>query len=250
MRRLLLIAAALAAGCSSTTPGSDDLGADLSPNMPPPDLAVAGPLHHVSSVWQAGGNPAAGASVCVVEFPQLPCAFADINGASSVAAPDHQNVTLRYTLAGAYPVETTVATSDHDLDIGALTISGNQVWDDFFTGLGITRDPAKGDLIVALRQVGTDAGAPVPVAGATVTLAPASGVVTYTLDDGTPSTAQTTTTSAGHLRVFNVNPGVVELIVNAGGLTCRAAFGWSGGDNMLGMRIDQSVRSVAIAWCT
>jgi hypothetical protein len=89
------------------------------------------------------------------------------------------------------------------------------------------------------------------IPGVTAAVAPASGTLTYSLDDapGTPSTTLTQTSSGGPVRVFNMSPGDVTVTLHHPTAHCNTASGWAVGNDSFRTRIIAGARTFEIVTC-
>jgi hypothetical protein len=211
-----VLATATACGVAAVPPDAGsperpDSAADVSPTRNNP-----GSVYEAESV-DGGTAPIAGASVCILEHPELPCATTDQAGAYVFVVPslDDGIVSVDFTADG---------------HLGRVSPAGKSWWPggtplysdasakELATRAGFAY-PDSGTGFIRLRLL--DGGSSRGLAGATITLSPASGRgPVYAATPHDPDPSLTATSSSGTVLFGNVAPGRVTLTVSAAGRTC------------------------------
>lgn len=196
---------ALLAGCGDGDEPRADGGTDAGNT----GLAVAGVLADSET-----SLPIDGVEVCIRDSP-APCTSTGATGRFDLSGlPPGQTFTLRFRKLGYYTQNHMYGPRNTDLSV-ALLLNSRTFYNAQASVLGLAFDATKGH---ASAQAGA-AGA-----GATFTLAPASGSGPYyTADDSLRFEPSRTSASATGLVAFaNLDPGDYVVTVNLPGRTCVA----------------------------
>lgn len=203
-------------GCSDAASNAPDAGADAPPvDASPPPVTVTGTV-----VEATGPAPVAGARVCILDAPAIPCATTDAQGAYQLALP-------------AWTTELDLAvnvTADGHLGFTGLThqTTNGVVWfgeiplmDDAAAAAMLQAHagfayPAPGKAFVLFSVFRASGGA---ATGATATLSPASGNgPVYAQPSGTLDPTLAAITANGYLMFGEVTPGKLSIAV--AGVAC------------------------------
>jgi hypothetical protein len=208
-RRAALLTVLLAAvGCTSSNPGGPAAGAGGTSGADVRIITSTVADYH-------GGAPLAGARVCVVGHPEIPCATSGADGTyvMTVTEPTTDrdlavNVTAAGYLGGTALLHETA---------GELTWATPSLFDDaaaaaLLTPAGIAY-PSGGKGVVLLSVWGRSGGAAL---GVTVSSAPAGGAPVYLDQTGTPDPTLSGITSDGYVLLGNLQPGPIEITVSDG----------------------------------
>ena len=219
---ILGFALASLVGCSNAASNAPDAGADapadavIDASRPP--VTVSGTV-----VDAAGSAPLAGARVCLLDTPAIPCATTDAKGAYQIALPPW---TTELDLA-------VNVTADGHLGFTGLTHqnANGVAW---FPEIALLDDatatarlqaqagfayPAPGKAFVLFSVFRASGGA---AAGATATLSPDSGSGrVYVQPSGTLDPTLAAITTNGYLMFGEVTPGKIAITVD--GVPCTPA---------------------------
>jgi len=207
-------------GCGSSIPGQ--LQTDASSN----DRADARAAITVSAkvIDIAGGAPIPGASVCILDHPEIACATTDAAGAYTIALPEigaGLDIAANVTAAGFLGDTGLVHEGEQQSGaVGVAWFSTNlradaAAVDLLSTHAGFTY-PAAGKGFVLLSVFHQGGGA---FAGQTVALSPASGSgPVYADPSGNPDPSLSAITSNGYALFGGLTPGKIE--ITATGATC------------------------------
>ncbi len=202
MTRCALLAGLVMIGCEAKETQRVDAG---------PDAAICDPgtLPRVGSVAGYGtdGNTIAGASVCVEGRPDL-CASSGADGEYTLCVAEGTDYGLRATAVG-YEVATYLiddsAASPIDLEVGDVPFV-TTLWADSQA----TFPPVASSLIFLSLAKGTG-----PLANARVTIAPATGRVTYGDGNQLANRTLTSTSVSGTVYIGDLAPGSYDITVTA-----------------------------------
>jgi hypothetical protein len=180
------------------------------------------------TVLDEGSSPVAGAQVCIVGHPEVPCATSAADGTYSIH--------VAFLPADADLAVTTTA-SGHLGGVALLhETMGGLLWEDvpLWTDASATTRlatqggftyPTAQDGFVELDVQGATVGS---LTGATASLSPASGAgPVYADPTGTLDRARTSTSSSGFAFFGNVAPGMYAITVTAAQKTCSVMNGAS-----------------------
>jgi len=154
----------------------------------------------------------AGARVCIVDRPEIPCATTDANGAYDLTMPAwtaEVDIAFNVTAAGHLGFTGLV----HEMP-GSVTWLSAQLYDDagatnMLAKAGFTY-PAGGKAFVALSVFKGSGGA---AEGLTVSSSPA-GTPVYFDKNGSPDPTLTAITTNAYLLIGNLAPGLVEITLS------------------------------------
>ena len=212
-------------GCGGDDQPSDlgtDSGIDLAIVTDSAKLTVSGTIKEDSGPLDGGdGAPLAGASVCIVNHPEIICTTTAADGTYSLGYPIQPmsgELDLAIKIVAPGHLGKTELQREHfagqswtsldylKTDVAALA---------FATTGGFTY-PSGGTSFIAGAVHASSGGQ----AGATVTLSPETGHVVYCDANGMLDPALTATSTNGCFVFGNVIPGPYTLTVNAGSATC------------------------------
>jgi hypothetical protein len=223
------------------------------------DAGDGGATSWSGSVYQSivapdGGTiPIASARVCILERPAIACATTDAEGNYTMTLPPFDapaSFTVTFTAAG---------------HLGRVRAAGHDWWP---VGVGLRPDeaaaaeatragfshPPRGTGFIEVRLF--DGGVAKGLAGATVTLSPASGMGPIYVDPAfAPDRSLTATSSSGYVWFGNVAPGRVTITVSATGKRCDTAGFTSGiwldsGPNVISVPVvADSITDDVVLWC-
>lgn len=153
-------------------------------------------------------RPVVGAEVCVQAPMDCGCVPVDDTGFATLALPPNSEVTTLIQADGYVPNLGLVATGTRDFSL-AVRLSRSDEFDFVFNSLGLTMDPAAGNVGVGLLPAtGGDAS------GATMSLTSLADGTTFTPSyfvARVPDASATATDTDGLAFFFNVPPGRYEL---------------------------------------
>lgn len=159
-------------------------------------------------------SPIAGAQVCFQGGDAMPCVTTDANGRYELTdVPPGIEGAIVVSADGYMPGATWGVTSDGFMAIDQGLLSAAAV-EAFAAAVGTPFDDTKAHIAVGVSD-GMN-----PVAGATLSITPASGVQAYVGDDGLPNPMLDATQTSGVGGWIDVEPGEVELAVTHPSATC------------------------------
>lgn len=194
-----------------------------------PMMVDAGPASGVpidgSLVDRVTGAVVAGAQVCVLDHPEVPCTTSDADGVfllmADLSGPVALDVTHDDYFSGIFHLEVDeMGGSFLGAPLVALAFAG------LFDATGAPADPTKAHLASGLMFM--DGG---PALGATVTITPASGIGPVYFAGGGPDPSATGITD-GPFAAINLDPGEVTVTYSHPSATCarRARASWPAAD--------------------
>lgn len=238
----------LVAGCSSDSSSSKVTGGDGGGDAAPSTSTVSG----LVSTFAAGNNetPLAGAEICVLDEPAIPCATSNADGT--------------FTLAGIptdVPSAIVVTATDHvTAIIPAVVPAGTHPTaniDMVANSIGAAIAPTVGIdwPLGATGQITFYAkSATVPhgyVDGASVSLASGTAkVIVYAAADESLDLTRTATSTAGWGVMGNVAPGTSTLSYSHTTLDCsQTIWGWPNNSGGFDVPVRAGALTFALAWC-
>lgn len=159
--------------------------------------------------------PLAGAEVCILHRPDIPCVATDADGRYAIEGLEPATQDAIFAKAsGHLPSVVWGMTPDDDVVANVPLLSG--------TALLLFEQTAGLQLDVTKSQVVTTAVDDMDegIAGASLSIDPVSGVAGYLGDDGVPDTSVAETQSSGMAGFFNVGAPEVRLTVTHPDLDC------------------------------
>lgn len=207
-------------GCGSSIPGqlTTDAGSNDRADASAP-ITVSGRVLNI-----AGGAPIPGASACIVDHPEIPCATTDTQGAYTIALPEiGSGLDIAGNVTAPGFLGDTGLVHEGEQNSGAVGVAwfGTNLRDDtaaadlLSTRAGFAY-PASGKGFVLLAVFHANGGAFV---GQTVALSPASGSgPVYADASGNPDPSLSAITSNGYALFGALTPGKIEITTT--GATC------------------------------
>lgn len=226
--RVLGFALVSLAGCGDAARNAPDAGAGA------PAADASGPPVMASGtvVEAAGSGPIAGARVCILDAPAIPCATTDAEGAYQIALPPwttELDVAMNVTAAGHLGFTGLT----HQTAYGVVWFGEIPLMDDAAATARLQAQagfayPAPGKAFVLFSVFRASGGA---ATGATATLSPASGSgPVYAQPSGTFDPTLAAVTTNAYLMFGDVTPG--KLSITVAGVPCTThALGvdaWAG----------------------
>lgn len=203
-------------GCGDAASNAPDAGADA------PAADASGPPVMASGtiVEAAGTAPIAGARVCILDAPAIPCATTDAEGAYQIALPPwttELDVAVNVTAAGHLGFTgLTHQTATGVVWFGEIPLMDDAAATARLQGQAGFAYPAPGKAFVQFSVFHASGGA---VAGATATISPASGSgPVYAQPSGTLDPTLAAVTTNGYLMFGEVTPG--KLSITVAGVPC------------------------------
>lgn len=167
----------------------------------------------------------AGVELCVPDHPEVACATSDASGRVAITLPGDSELMLKCQSATHGPGYMTWAIGRDDIDAGEFGLIPSRTQELLFGAVGGTDYTTQGALTVNVYDdlVARDTW----VAGATMTIAPASGVgPTYVGENMLPSSSLDATSTGGPGVFAGVTPGSLEVTLHHPDKTCAPGFGW------------------------
>jgi len=211
-----LLLCPLMAGCSNSAPVPDG----GQPHSGSPDAGTYQLLGATNTVLATDGTPVAGATVCILGYPSIPCATADGAGAYSIQVPvpfagdAGLDVAMNATAMGY--LGTTVLLTETCVPglCGVISPSFRLLDDTTASGLLGTQAgfafPNAGRAFVQVSIFHLSGGAEI---GTTLSLSPSSpdGGPVYVSDAGVPDPTLTSITAEANAYFGNVPPGNIQV---------------------------------------
>jgi hypothetical protein len=251
---VLLATVAVYLGCGGDPPGVPDGGvraADGGDGRGPPPAMRSGSVYGSIAGTDGGVAPIAGATVCVLDRPDIGCITADQEGSYTFTLPPTDKSGLHAVHFSAPGYLGRVRPAGDTWWPGSVTLLSHAEAEAKLAKAGFSYPP-RGSAFIELHLF--DGSLPRGVAGATATLSPASGSgAIYGGEDHLPDRTLTATSATGIVFFGNIAPGRVTINVAAGDRTCGTydvSGTWRGSANALAIPVaPDAVTDGVTLWC-